>query len=632
MGIYINSNLSALKTQGQLTRSSRILNVSFERLSSGRRINHASDDAAGLAITNRMEAQVKGTVRAIHNANDASSLLQTAEGTLSEVTHILQRMRELTVQAGNETLSKADRQSIQAELNQLLEEVDRAGQVSFNGQQLFGAHFEFLIGVSYNHSATMSLGTNQVASNRLGRHSLIQSKTGVDSSRALLDAELTFVKADGTEVGIRATVEGDDQWSTHNKAGSALAKAAAINASTDLHGVSARAGATTLTSEGITGKQILDADDAIIINQVAISGFTVLEGDADGTLVDALNAASKQTGVVATLTAEGLISLTAADGRNIAIETLGNGSNLGFSHGTVQGGQLILSSRDHYQARFSGVEVNVSTLGGIAQTPPFIEDTGTVDAFFGLYSSGNLDPDFDTFQYDATTPGNVAVNGTYDPSVLGSGTRMLVYLSEIFGVTSLILAAETTPNLFSNVIDQVLYTGDGNTHTFQNDPGGQLGTSVINIALDHTSNIDTGFDFAGWSAFAFTPSSGAFEFGVVGEFEALMTERFDNSTLASIDVGSTQGVYHALNVLDYALEEVSETRAMLGASMNRLESTVSNLSQTQNSLSEAKSRIMDADFSAETATLSKTQIIQQAGVSILAQANSAPELALALLR
>jgi flagellin len=125
MGLRINQNIAALNAHRNLVATDNALSKSLERLSSGFRINRAADDAAGLAISERMRAQVRGLAQAVRNAQDGISLVQTAEGALNEVHSILQRMRELVVQAGNGTVSADDRQAIQVEINELISELNR---------------------------------------------------------------------------------------------------------------------------------------------------------------------------------------------------------------------------------------------------------------------------------------------------------------------------------------------------------------------------------------------------------------------------------------------------------------------------------------------------------------------------
>jgi flagellin len=137
MAITINTNVASLNAQRNLNNSQAALNNAMQRLSSGLRINSAKDDAAGLAISDRMTSQIRGLNQAARNANDGISLAQTAEGALQESTNILQRMRELAVQSANDTNSASDRSSLQAEVNQLKQEMDRiAGTTEFNGKKL----------------------------------------------------------------------------------------------------------------------------------------------------------------------------------------------------------------------------------------------------------------------------------------------------------------------------------------------------------------------------------------------------------------------------------------------------------------------------------------------------------------
>ena len=137
MSLYVNTNVSALNAQRQLINSGKSLDTSFQRLSSGFRINSAADDAAGLQISNRLTSQIQGLDQAIRNASDGVSLIQTAEGALDESTNILQRMRELSIQAANGIYSDTDRAALDAEFQQLLDELDRIAETtSFNGQKL----------------------------------------------------------------------------------------------------------------------------------------------------------------------------------------------------------------------------------------------------------------------------------------------------------------------------------------------------------------------------------------------------------------------------------------------------------------------------------------------------------------
>src|SRR3990172_1242211 len=163
----INTNIASLNAQRNLYTSQSQLATSLQRLSSGLRINNAKDDAAGLAIAERFTTQIRGLSQASRNANDGVSLAQTAEGALGESTNILQRVRELAVQAANDTNSVSDRQSLQAEVNQLVSELDRiVASTSFNGKNLLDGTLtsaSFQVGANANQTISLSIGNSGAA-------------------------------------------------------------------------------------------------------------------------------------------------------------------------------------------------------------------------------------------------------------------------------------------------------------------------------------------------------------------------------------------------------------------------------------------------------------------------------------
>ena len=171
MGLFINTNQSALNAQRQLTSTSNSLSTSFERLSSGLRINGAKDDAAGLSITTRFSAQIRGLNQAVRNSNDGISLAQTAEGALNETTNILQRIRELAVQSANDTNNDADRGSLQAEVGQLKKELDRIAETTnFNGNKILdGTFLSKDIQVGANVGETINVSIDGAATGDLAR-------------------------------------------------------------------------------------------------------------------------------------------------------------------------------------------------------------------------------------------------------------------------------------------------------------------------------------------------------------------------------------------------------------------------------------------------------------------------------
>jgi flagellin len=206
MPSVINTNVASLNTQRNLTASQSSLSTSIQRLSTGLRVNSAKDDAAGLAIADRMSSQVRGLNVAARNANDGVSLAQTAEGSLGKIGDMVQRMRELAVQSSNATNSSDDRASLQSEVAQLKEEIDRvATSTSFNGTKLLDGSFtaaKFQVGANAGESITVSSITNaQLAGMGVVNRASTQSSTAISDLTATSTGDLTV---NGTDIGVLA--------------------------------------------------------------------------------------------------------------------------------------------------------------------------------------------------------------------------------------------------------------------------------------------------------------------------------------------------------------------------------------------------------------------------------------------
>jgi flagellin len=481
MGLFVNSNIASLNAQRNVGGANRSLGRSFQRLSSGLRINSAKDDAAGLGISDRMTSQVRGINQAIRNTNDGVSLAQTAEGGLAESTAILQRVRELSVQAANDTNSTQDRGAIQQEVDALVTELDRiAEKTTFNNQAVLDGSFigaKFHIGANANDTITVSIKDARATS--LGRQVREESSTDIavaNPGDAIADGDVVL-----NGVTVRATSGSDDQLSTSGNDASAIAKAAAINDASAFTGVRAIVEDTIVVGTADIAAVTLDSTNNLAINGSVITGFRVEENDATDSLVNAINAVADETGVVASLNEDNRLELTADDGRNIEV-TLVGGATVGLAAGagtTVTGGRLTLQSEEQFSL--------TGAVGGAAK----LGDVG------------------------------------------GAG-------QQLFGINA-------------------------------------------------------------------------------------------NNAVSTIDVTTRDGANRAIDISDVAIKQVSSIRAELGATQNRLQSTVNNLSVSAENVTAARSRIRDADFAVETADFSRNQIMQQAGISVLAQANQQPQIALALL-
>lgn len=206
MGLRINTNVSSLTAQRNLLRATEGLNRNFEHLSTGKRIARASDDAAGLAISSRLGAQIRGVDQAVRNANDGISLVQTAEGALSEIASTLVRMREISVQANNGTLSSADKDNLQAEFVQLQSSVDQvANSTNFNGLNLLNTSTAVTLQIGAGTTAgvdTMGVSMANVTATSLSINLLDVGSTG-DASAAIvaLDTALDTVTSSRGDFG-----------------------------------------------------------------------------------------------------------------------------------------------------------------------------------------------------------------------------------------------------------------------------------------------------------------------------------------------------------------------------------------------------------------------------------------------
>jgi flagellin len=592
-------------------------------------------------------------------------------------------MRELSVQSANDTNNAADRSSLQAEIAQLKDELDRiATTTNFNGNKLLdGSFLARDIQVGANVGETLSVSVASASTKDLAR------QARYPSSRT----EASFVNAQGLNgfqvngTSVRSTVSADDTTSTVLKSASAIAKAAAINDSALTTGVRAIVGETTITGSAAISAVSLDEDTFFAINGQKISGFDVESNDATNTLVDAINTHESSTGVVATLTESGALKLTAADGRNISLQvsqsTLSNalgvaGSNVATFTGSASV-DLALSSDETFT--FDLVGGSASTVANITVNGTAISigngdneatlvsninaqslTTGVTAAISGgqVVLTNQNGPSFNV-SFDKTDIGGTSASAGTFAAAANQASTTSAFATDTAGVTLSIggtdynlggglSAAGVASDLNANSLfnsNNLSASVSGNTLTISTSATDDTTFSVTSSNTDDISNSNTAtvtrdnFIATGvltlQSNELFTLGDGtgandasAEQIGFVND--GVYGINSDHS-IAQLDITSREGAVKALDTIDLAIENVSAQRANLGALQNRLDSTINNLSTTSENLSASRSRIMDADFAAETAMLSRNQIIQQASVSILAQANQQPQLALSLL-
>ncbi len=372
----VNTNMSALTAQSAQRMSASSLSMAMERLSTGQRINSAKDDAAGLAISQRMTADVRGLAVAIRNANDGMSLAQTAESAMGEVTNMLQRMRELAVQASNGTMTADNRKAVQAEVKQLSGEIDSIGsRTNFNGIKLLDGsakNLQLQTGSRAGETVKFDIGSTRATDLGTGSTAALSATGAFDATAAGLESNQSLVAGDLTINGVTigASSTDDDSVSFDAKGASAIAKVAAINRATDQTGVSAVANKTVMTGSAMTAAAVTGT--VTINGRETASIAATTNAAANRTLVvEAINAISGQTGVTAIDTGDDLagVRLLAVDGRNItatfdtgALTAATTGLKVGAQSGTFSlvsenGEPITIGSTGAGQVARSGLQV-----------------------------------------------------------------------------------------------------------------------------------------------------------------------------------------------------------------------------------------------------------------------------------
>jgi flagellin len=510
MAMVINTNTASLTTQRHLSSSRGEMEVAMERMSSGSRVNSSMDDAAGLAIGNRMTSQVEGLNQAVRNANDGISLAQTAEGALGSSQNILQRMRVLAVQAANDTYSSVDRKAINNEIVQLKEELNRGvNQASFNGNKILNgtnASFTFQVGHMSGDNVVVTLGD------------------------------------------MRGSMIGTQSWDP--------------KASTT----------TPPTVAVVTGAAGTAATATVTISGAAIK--------ATDTMTMTVGAAT-------------------------------------LAHTFTTSGLTLTQNADEYVAAW-----NAST-----------------DANVSLFTASNTAGAI-TITQDIPTAGALTVSGSV--ARVGGSSDIAVAVAAAAGVTGVAAIAEQESYDYSAITlvtgDRVSLTTGGKTYTQefttnQASTLSALGALVVNGDASYVSKtVDANgkLVFTGRGPEATTALGGSAMGAATTAVESSSVS--EANSVDDILVTDATSAKAALAVIDSALDMMSDFRAVLGASSNRMFITVDNLMSMSENTAASRSRIVDADFAAESAKLAKSQVLQKAGTAMLSQANASTQDILSLLK
>ncbi|EIX7282065.1 flagellin A [Campylobacter coli] len=572
MGFRINTNVAALNAKANADLNSKSLNASLSRLSSGLRINSAADDASGMAIADSLRSQANTLGQAISNGNDALGILQTADKAMDEQLKILDTIKTKATQAAQDGQSLKTRTMLQADINRLMEELDNiANTTSFNGKQLLSGNFinqEFQIGASSNQTVKATIGATQ--SSKIG---LTRFETGgrISSSG---EVEFTLKNYNGIDdfkfqkVVISTSV------------GTGLgALADEINKNADKTGVRAT---FTVETRGMAAVREGATSDDFAINGVTIGKVDYKDGDANGSLVSAINSVKDTTGVEASIDANGQLLLTSREGRGIKID--GNIGGGAFINRDMKEnyGRLSLVKNDGKDILISGSNLSSAGFG----TNNFISQTSVSLR----ESKGQLDA-------------NIA-----DAMGFGSVNKGLV------------LAASSIADYMS-AEGSGFSAGSGYSVGSNKNYSATLTANAIAIssasAISRIYNVSAGSGFSSQSGLSQFATMKTSVFGVKDETAGVTT---------------LKGAMAVMDIVETAITNLDQIRADIGSVQNQVTSTINNITVTQVNVKAAESQIRDVDFAAESANYSKANILAQSGSYAMAQANSVQQNVLRLLQ
>lgn len=573
--MIINHNMAALNTYRQLTTNNTQTGKSLEKLSSGLRINRAGDDAAGLAISEKMRGQIRGLDQATRNSQDGISMIQTAEGSLNEVHSILQRMKELATQAANDTNVGTDREEIQKEINQLSSEINRIGNTTeFNTQSLLKGDgriavekTEFIIDGKLNTGGGVAASTTEAT----------QTSTITAADAAAGDSAVFVLNGQTLTVNLKAqATDGHDD----NTAYSVTSNAASVN-------LDGAAGSINGTASGIRDAltKMIEANDALRGNYTvsgaagAITITAVKEGDFAG--------AAGSLGL-ATFT-----GFTATAGL----------ANVGVTTNATQAYKDISLAAVATQADAIGLVGKGMTINGTA-----IE---FYDADNGAYTGNAQGIDIS----DAID----AANGSNADAL----AKAIATQAKIEGVVLSSTVADTlkiTASVAGAEGKNIEYSDGGIQENFK---------ATFQVGANKGQSFTVDISDMRSEALGVTAKAGTAGFMATNTVTDGTSE---TAKEAALDVSSHKNATAAIDIIDQAIGKVSAERSKLGAFTNRLEHTINNLGTSSENLTAAESRIRDVDMAKEMMSFQKNNILSQAAQAMLAQANQQPQGVLQLLR
>lgn len=646
MSMVVQHNLTAMNANRMLGITTKSQAKSTEKLSSGYRINRAADDAAGLSISEKMRKQIRGLTKASSNAQDGISAVQTAEGALTEVTDMLQRMNELAVQASNSTNSESDRKSIQDEIDQLIEEIDRVSETTkFNETYLLKGDKNGTKITEYSY-ATQELVANQTVYS-VGTDGSVQTV----AAGATLDANETYyLNTQTVKVGTQIATADLTSLSANGGTNVTVSVGSVIS-STDLISTNYASSATIITTDGyytLNGTTYVAVDKGAVYD----TNFTyyTLETAADGTTIYS----AVSGGSISTATGYTLIA-----GVTVYDET----------GATVASGAVLDTSKTYYSAM------------GSATISIYAEKTSVINAdnLYTKDASGEYKSVAKGSAYDATatyytmttaSTGGVqsAIEVTDMPANITDGYKAAITIYDANGNTvNKGDVIDTTATYYSTVTTSTIATGavtdissicGGISDDFQfcDKDGNEIAANGLYRYFDengeYDGSVNGGLYFRDGSAVTdadiekYITSQDSdvgklklsFHVGADATEKNQITIELESMSAKTLGIENVKvsgeddtNALNAIETISAALSKVSSQRSALGAIQNRLEHTIANLDNIVENTTSAESQIRDTDMATEMVNYSKNNILAQAGQSMLAQANQSNQGVLSLL-
>ncbi|SHN80938.1 flagellin [Desulfitobacterium chlororespirans] len=600
--MIINHNMSAINTYRQLTVNNGQTSKSLEKLSSGLRINRAGDDAAGLAISEKMRGQIRGLDQASRNAQDAISLINTAEGSLNETHSILQRMRELAVQASNDTNTEDDRMEIQKEINQLTSEINRIGNTTeFNTMKL-------LDGTKAITTETTAATTKDIATIVAGKGGdvTVNKAVGVTAGTGWDEATTQVT------IGVDSNADEKVQWDKIDLTAAGGAKVTLTKAAGgDLKiaiAATDKDGNEVAHEMTVTAKNL----EAAAKNGVYKAEFHGVSFDLD---VDKFKEiADGQTTEIDLTTRFG----TTDDEKDVkgtyGLKSDYKSGYADFTNFKIDGANAALAGVAKLEVELGGAGTEVTVKGYAADgTTVLLNDKITLPT---ALDSG------DSFSYEEN-----GIKFTFDISDDAAGDPVLAFKTNQIDISDL---AATFGS--KKVVDQEATTTVTADNSLKMQTGANAGQAM---AIDISDMRSVALAVSSTTASATKEVIDSMGEKVTAHYTAVsnVTKGTDNEAIEyALDVSTAAKASAAVKVINDSITAVSAERSKLGAFTNRLEHTINNLGTSSENLTAAESRIRDVDMAKEMMNFQKNNILSQAAQAMLAQANQQPQGVLQLLR